>query len=43
MRRKKLIGTTGTTGTRIRQLLSNRLSVSKLHKNKQEQQEAQYQ
>ena len=34
MRRKKLIGTTGTTGTGMYQLLSNRLTVNKLHPNK---------
>ena len=43
MRRKKLIGTTGTTGTGTCHLPSKRFTVSKLHQNRQGRQEGQHQ
>ena len=43
MRRKKLIGITGITGTGTCHLLSKRLTVSKLHQNRQGRQEGQHQ
>ena len=43
MRRKKLIGITGTTGTGTYHLPSKGLTVSKLHQNRQGRQEGHHQ